>query len=73
MSEAFIGPLTVPHMSANALKVSGAFTGLCLLPVCGVCIVAHRWFILSEDLSFFNKKIQNKKRRTKNHGGMIKS
>jgi hypothetical protein len=31
-SGAFIGPLTVPHLFTNALNVSGAFTGVCLLP-----------------------------------------
>jgi hypothetical protein len=29
---AFIWPLTVPHLSVNALNVSGAVVGVCLLP-----------------------------------------
>jgi hypothetical protein len=33
----------------KAFSMSEAFIGVCLLPVCGGCIVAHRWFILSED------------------------
>jgi hypothetical protein len=30
---AFIWPLTVPHLSVNALNVSGAIVGVCLLPL----------------------------------------